>query len=85
MLKVDRATLEKMESQHPGLGKTIVAFEDARLPACALCRSGDTANVQCGVIGRTIYLATATSKFKLIANGPKPGQYFCNKCGAFFN
>lgn len=85
MLKIDKAAFDKMESQHPGLGETIMQFEGASLPACSFCRSGDTANVQCGVIGRTIYLATATTKFKLIANGPKPGHYFCNTCSEFFD
>ncbi len=26
-----------------------------------------------------------STKFKLIANGPKPGKYFCNTCSEFFN
>jgi hypothetical protein len=38
------------------------------------------ASVQVGVIGLTIRLAATCRKFKLIANGPKPGNWFCNSC-----
>ena len=85
MLKVDDTTLEEMESQHPGIRQTIMRFEYAALPPCPNCRSENTADVQVGIIGRTIYLATATTKFKLIANGPKPGAYFCHQCQRFFD
>jgi hypothetical protein len=61
MLKVKDKTLDEMEAQHPGIRKTILWFENAVLPACPHCGSEDTANVQIGIIGRTIYLATATS------------------------
>jgi hypothetical protein len=47
--------------------------------------SDNTASVQVGVIGRTITMAAATSKFKLVANGPKPGTYFCQACRGFFD
>ena len=50
---------------------------------CARCGSTKTAGVHCGIVGRTINLAAATTKFKLIANGPRPGQYFCNACNEF--
>lgn len=85
MIKVDTARLNRMESGYPGIIEQVRGFEDAELPACSNCSSADTADVQCGVIGRAINLAAATSKFKLIANGPKPGRYFCNKCGKFFD
>ena len=84
MLKVDDETLDKMEAQHPGILEQLSRFENAQLPACALCGSDDTADVQVGIIGRTIYLAGATTKFKLIPNCPKPGTYFCNACGEYF-
>lgn len=85
MLKIDKETLDHMEMQHPRITETIRHFEDAKLPACSLCGSTDTASVGCGVIGRTIYLASATTKFKLIPNGPRPGEYFCNTCEKYFN
>ena len=84
MLKVDKKTLDRMEKDRPGIRQQILHFEKAKLPACSLCRSKDTADVQCGVIGRTINIAVATTKFKLIASGPTPGAYFCNTCGKFF-
>jgi hypothetical protein len=85
MLKIDPATLDEMERQHPGIRATIRRFEKRPLPACPRCGSANTADVQCGVVGRTIYLAAATTKFKLIPNGPKPGKYFCNGCREFFD
>lgn len=85
MLKIDKKTLNHMERQHPGIGKTILYFEEAKLPVCSRCGSTDTASVGCGVIGRTIYLASATTKFKLIPNGPRPGEYFCNACDEYFS
>ena len=74
-----------MGSQHEGIVETILRFEKAELPRCLHCGSTNTADVRCGVIGRTIYIAAATSKVKLIANGPKPGNYWCNSCEAFFD
>lgn len=85
MLTVNNETLRRMEEQHPGIGETILYFEEATVPACTRCGSSDTANVGCGVVGRTIYIATATTKFKLIPNSPAPGRYFCNACGEFFD
>jgi hypothetical protein len=73
-----------LENRYPGITESILRFERAELPACPRCGSQDTANVQVGLIGRTIDIAAATTKFKLIPNGPKPGAYFCNACGEFF-
>ena len=86
MLKVDQNTLAEMERQHPGLVKTIMHFENDELPACPHCASDNTAEVQVGIIGRTIYLASATTKAKLVPNAMnKLGKYFCNHCNKFFN
>ena len=86
MLKVDQETLDEMEQQHHGIIKTIMFFENAELPVCSHCGSSNTADVQVGIIGRTIYIASATSKFKLVPNVPdKKGKYFCNECGKFFD
>ena len=79
MLKVDQNTLAEMERQHTGLVKTIMQFENAELPACPQCGSGDTAEVQVGIIG-------ATTKAKLVPNVMnKLGKYFCNACHKFFD
>lgn len=85
MLRIDAHALDRLERAYPGIVQTIRYFEAARLPGCSRCRSQDTASVQCGIIGRSINLAGATSKVKLIANGPKPGKYFCNACNEFFD
>ncbi|MFM7292979.1 MAG: hypothetical protein ACKO6B_17350 [Planctomycetia bacterium] len=60
-------------------------FTRMEVPACTHCHSGNTASVQVGVIGLTIRLAATCRKFKLIGNGPKPGEWFCNSCHKFFN
>ncbi len=85
MLKIDKDRLNQMEREHPGIAETILRFEEATLPACSRCGSDDTADVQCGIVGRTISIAAATTRFRLDANGPKPGKYFCNSCEKFFD
>lgn len=60
-------------------------FTQMEVPACTHCSSGNTASVQVGVIGITIRLAATCPKFKLIPNGPKPGNWFCKSCQQFFN
>ena len=85
MLKRDKEVLDEMEKLYPGILEQILRFEKAKLPICPRCRSENTANVQIGIIGRTIKISSATTKFKLIPNGPKPGAYFCNICDKFFN
>jgi len=84
MLKINRHELVEMENQHDSIIEQIMRFESAELPACSECGSSDTADVQVGIIGRTIYLAAATTKFKLIPNLPRPGRYFCNSCKKYF-
>ena len=74
MLKADKERLEWMEKNYPGIKKQINHFEKAKLPRCSHCKSRRTADVQVGIIGRTIYIAGATTKFKLIPNGPS--MYF---------
>ena len=60
-------------------------FMRREVPPCTLCSSLNTASVQVGVIGLTIRLAATCRTFKLIANGPKPGNWFCNSCHQFFS
>lgn len=60
-------------------------FTRMEVPACTHCSSRNTASVQVGVIGLTIRLAATCRKFKLIGNGPKPGEWFCNSCQQFFS
>lgn len=84
MLKLTAEEIDDLEKKYPGIRESIMHFEQAPLPLCPHCRSEDTADVQVGLIGRTINIAAATTKFRLIPNGPKPGNYFCNACKKFF-
>jgi hypothetical protein len=65
MLKVDKENLGEMEIKYPGIRETILHFEETKLPVCPRCGSDDTASVQSGIIGRTINISAATTKFKL--------------------
>jgi transposase-like protein len=85
MLKITAEQIESLESSYPGIKEQILRFEIANLPSCTFCKSNDTADVQIGVIGRTISICAATTKFRLIPNRPRPGRYICNSCGKFFN
>ena len=85
MLKIDRDTLEHLEEQSPGIRDSIRVLEARSLPSCPRCGSEDTASVACGVVGRTMALAAVATRFKLVANGPTPGNYFGNACGDFFD
>jgi len=84
MLNVGEATIAFKERQYPGITEQIWRFESAVLPPCPNCGDEDTADVQVGVIGRTINISMATTKFRLIPNGPKPGKFYCNQCKDFF-
>ena len=84
MLKVSPEQLESMEQSYPGIKEQIISREDADLPLCSSCGSANTAAVCVGVVGRTMSIAGATTKIKLIPNGPKPGDYFCNECNEFW-
>jgi hypothetical protein len=74
VLKIDQATIDQMENAYPGIAEQIRQFNAAEFLACPHCASPDTASVQVGVIGRTINLCAATTKFHLRANG-SPGDY----------
>lgn len=80
MIKLTEDQIRKMEEQRPGITEQIWRFENMDLPACPVCGSPDTASVQVGVIGRTIYIGSATSKIHLMLNGNDEGVYFCNVC-----
>ena len=74
------------EERYPGITEQLRQFEKAELPSCPHCGSDDTASVQVGIIGRTIWLAASTKKFKLVPNMvDKQGNYFCNECKKFFD
>ena len=84
VLKIDEQGLLRLEQDYPGIRESVLRFEAANLPQCPDCGSPDTAQVQVGVVGRSISVAAATTRIKLIPNGQKPGEFFCNGCGLFF-
>lgn len=65
--------------------RLIRRFTEMEVPHCTHCGSEDTASVQVGVIGLTLRLAATCRKFKLIGDGPKPGEWFCHACRTFFD
>ncbi len=85
MLKVDQKTLDELERQHEGIVGMIMHFEKAILPKCPHCGSSDTADVECGFVGRTLNIAAATTKISLFPSSPPPGNYFCNDCRKYFD
>ena len=79
------ASLSVMECQYPGITEQYFRLEEAELPPCSHCGSKDTASVQVGIVGRTIYLAGVSKKFKLVPNvSDRKGKHFCNDCNKFF-
>lgn len=85
MLKLSDDELAQLEKKYPGIRQTIDGYETSFVPACRECGSDDTATVQVGLVGRSMTLAAATSRVRLIANGPKLGKYFCNSCERYFD
>jgi len=84
MLKVTDRELAQVELQYPGITDWVRRLEAEVLPVCPVCGSADTAVVLMGVIGRTIHIVWATTKAKLLMNGPRPGTHYCNHCQAYF-
>ena len=84
MLKVSPEQLESMEQSYPGIKEQVLSREEADLPSCASCGSANTAAVNVGVIGRSMLIAGATTKIKLVPNCPGLGDYFCNECSKFW-
>jgi len=80
MIRKTEYEIKQLESQYAGITAQIWRFEQADLPACPVCGSTDTASVQIGVIGRTINIGAATTKFHLMLNENDKGIYFCNVC-----
>ncbi len=84
MLKGPVEKLKKLEADYPGILETVLRFEAMEIPSCFYCKSGDTALVQAGIIGRTIALTGITTKFKLVASQEGRPAYYCNNCRRYF-
>jgi hypothetical protein len=65
--------------------KLLKRYNALDVPQCIHCESTDTAAVECGVIRLTMSLSATCRKFKLVGNGPKPAEWYCNSCKKFFN
>ena len=85
MLRVPQEALEQFEEKYDGIILQIMRYEYAELPSCPHCGSANTAQVGIGIIGRSVYISAATTKYCIIANGPKPGEYFCSDCRKFYD
>ena len=84
MLTVTKAWIRKAEAQSPGFRETLEYYEALDLPPCPRCSSTNTAKVSSGLVGRSMALAAATTKMKLVPNR-KPGEDFhCGACDQFF-
>mgnify|MGYP001943572677 CR=1 FL=1 len=84
MLKQSPTQLAKLEVDYPGITQSILKFDESPLPHCPSCRSENTAHVKIGCIGRTMAIAAATTKVKLIPNNTTPSNHYCNSCTTFF-
>jgi len=84
MLKVSETSIRNMEKRYPGIEEQIFHFENMEIPPCPNCASTDTARIQAGVIGRTMSITMATTKFKLFPNYNGKGIYYCNSCNSQF-
>jgi hypothetical protein len=85
VLKVTEQWIEKAEKSYPGIRETIAHYEARTLPHCPRCGSADSATVSAGLVGRSITVAAATTKIRLLSNGPRPGEFFCNACSTYFD
>ena len=84
MLKVDREWIDRVETRYEGFREMVYRWDAMELPPCALCGSADTAKVSAGLVGRSIHLAGATTKIRLLPNG-HPADFYCNQCDQYFN
>lgn len=84
MVKINDEWIRQAEIAYPGFKRTLSRYEAMRLPLCPVCQSTNTATVTMGIIGRSISIAAATTKVKLVTNPPAHGHLYCNDCETFF-
>ncbi len=84
MLKIANESIERAEEIHPGFREMVDRYEALELPPCPGCDSADTARVSSGIVSRSIHLAAASSRFKLVPGIPE-GRYWCNACECYFD
>ena len=84
MLRISQDRIDQHERDYPGFRRLVEGWEAKELPSCPHCTSTDTAEVSAGLVGRSMRLAGATTKIKLLPNG-HPADYFCNECKRYFD
>jgi hypothetical protein len=84
MLKIQKSEIDALERCNPGTAAVIDRYENAKLPNCSACGSDNVAQVGVGIVGMSIRLVSATTKFRLHGNGPVPGKFYCWKCEQYF-
>ena len=85
MLKISFEQLDRLEKHYPGIKDQIMRLEGKELPACPRCASRRTLLVGVGVVGRSIQMAISTTRFRLVASGPRPGKFACASCQHYFD
>ena len=83
-IKTSNESLREAEAMYPGFRKNLDYYEALDLPPCPTCNSTNTAKVSAGLVGRSIALAAATTKIKLVPNG-HPADFHCGDCSRFFD
>lgn len=84
MFTITEQHLKRLNGVHPGFAEIARRFDSAHTPACPDCVSDNTTAVHVGAVGRAIELAAATTRFKLLVSGPKPGEWWCNVCERYY-
>jgi len=84
MIKISEDQFKHYEVNYPGITEQILRFDKRVMPPCPFCNSTDTAVVICGIIGRTIHIASATSRVKLLANRDQR-HFYCHSCKQYFD
>lgn len=84
-LKIGYRELRKLETDYPGILNELRRLIIAGRAVCPRCQSTQTAVVLRGMIGRTIALAAATPRVKLLPPGQPNHSHCCRACGHGFS
>lgn len=83
MLKIPAAELAILEKDYPGILKTIESMENSASPPCPVCGSVEASTFVVGTTGRTIALASATTRCHLVPNTKADSEgmtWYCASC-----
>lgn len=76
--------MKEAENSYEGVASQILRFDNRVLPPCPYCNSTDTAVIMRAAIGRTITIASATTKAKIYLGDGK-GNFYCHACKQQFD